>query len=1067
MVNYSYPELFYEHESVHWVIVNSSATVTGVSGDEPTITNADFVLTEEDLALEEMTIEESVCSLDNLSFGQCESSRVQFTMYTKQGLSSLEDVEIAIYLYFNEDSDTLFQVGVYIVDEDALSVDRSTREVVAYDVLYYLQDYDITEWYSEVYATETILTVKDLRDSLFEWLALDASEFTITQETTTLVNDDFAIEKSIESDTITFSFFMQHLLELNGVFGHIDRQGVFVYVSLDVYGTPSDAIIDDELIIPPVQYQDWNTRGIGYVIVYDRNNNKLAKIGTSSYRRPSNYTIVDSFVFYNNSNRANWQEDFEDAVTNLRAAITDRRYRSCEINCIGNLCLEAGDHITLQWNEYDDDDNVTVKTFKTYILERRFTGLQGFEDTYTANGDRRQPDYQVHNDNWHVGDNQINSVGGVTQLAEYASAEDFVEIIRNIGFRLLDEPNVLEAEFDSNTNIVHLKWEDPENIDTLEPVPCEWEGTVVVRKENVPPKHRWDGDLIADSTVRDAYKNTALADNTTSPGKLYYYGIFPYHIALDDTLNPIKHYRYTKTVPVQVSGGLRGVWEPANWSGVQDFYGSSVWTDNVNLYLSSGSGKWNYVYDPVNHIWKNKVWNGLPASFNVSYIWTDGTTVYYSGGSPTKQYTLNSATSTWTQKTWAGNYYPDYGNDVWTDGEDMFYNNGPTDTIKLNKSTGRWETIIIARPYSLLNFSGRYVWTDGINTYYSDGSWQGVLNKSSSSMAWELKTWSGLTRFSKTYIWKVGDTVYCSPRRDNTEQYVLNRSTSTWVQKVWYGFNPGSTGIWSDGTNIYNNYYSQSSSPFSDSYVLNPATDTWTRTDWEFEGRIDGSSVWKAGSLAYSDGTAHLALTPATYQISTATFNVPFGNFMGQYVWTDGENVYVSYLSNQYQFNVDSNTWTTKTWVGLTSFSAPFIWMDNGTVYYSSGNTQYVLDKSTSTWSAKTWNGLTNFTGESVWTDEENIYYSNGSSQYVLDRSTSTWSAKTWNGLTNFNGVAVWEVNGNVYYSVGSSQYVLDKSTSTWAEKTWEGLTEFSGQYIWKFGATIFYSKDEKQYVLT
>ena len=76
-------------------------------------------------------------------------------------------------------------------------------------------------------------------------------------------------------------------------------------------------------------------------------------------------------------------------------------------------------------------------------------------------------------------------------------------------------------------------------------------------------------------------------------------------------------------------------------------------------------------------------------------------------------------------------------------------------------------------------------------------------------------------------------------------------------------------------------------------------------------------------------------------------------------------------------------------------------------------------------WSEKTWNGLTNFNGSHIWTDGENIYYSNGSNHYVLDKSTSTWSTKSWTGLTSFYGNNVWTNDENVYYSYGSNQYIL------------------------------------------
>lgn len=97
---------------------------------------------------------------------------------------------------------------------------------------------------------------------------------------------------------------------------------------------------------------------------------------------------------------------------------------------------------------------------------------------------------------------------------------------------------------------VELKWTDPIDITTWEPKPCAWEGTIVVRKENSAPLHRWDGVLITDSTTRNAYQTTALIDDTIELNKVYYYGIFPYYTAIQDASHPIKYYRFTKVVRV-------------------------------------------------------------------------------------------------------------------------------------------------------------------------------------------------------------------------------------------------------------------------------------------------------------------------------------------------------------------------------------------------------------------------------------------------------------------------------------------------------------------------------------
>ena len=68
----------------------------------------------------------------------------------------------------------------------------------------------------------------------------------------------------------------------------------------------------------------------------------------------------------------------------------------------------------------------------------------------------------------------------------------------------------------------------------------------------------------------------------------------------------------------------------------------------------------------------------------------------------------------------------------------------------------------------------------------------------------------------------------------------------------------------------------------------------------------------------------------------------------GSHIWSDGDNIYYSYIDGTYRIN------------------------------------QYVLDKSTSTWSTKTWNGLSSIDGRNIWADGTNIYYSNGTGQYKI-----------------------------------------------------------------------------------
>ena len=165
----------------------------------------------------------------------------------------------------------------------------------------------------------------------------------------------------------------------------------------------------------------------------------------------------------------------------------------------------------------------------------------------------------------------------------------------------------------------------------------------------------------------------------------------------------------------------------------------------------------------------------------------------------------------------------------------------------------------------------------------------------------------------------------------------------------------------------------------------------------------------------------------------------------GSYIWTDGVNLYYSYLTDQYVFDSVDSIWYKKKW-SRTIDQGDCIWSDGTNIYYSRYSNQYVLDIATSTWTTKTWTGLTSFKGYYIWSDSVHFYYSNISEQYVLDTATSTWSRKTWN-LYNFSGEYVWNDGTKFHYSSSNygspNNYVLDVATSTWTTETWNEQFSF------------------------
>ena len=446
MVEYAYRDLFYKsHQTKDILIVDEMANVTPVTGAAPTVTNATVEIHTADVKTNTFRLEESLCSEDNLTWGLLESAEVSFTINNKASIPNLktntDDLMLNIYIYFNGDSDTLFQVGQYICYSDKYSADRRTREIVLYDANHFLRDWDITEWYNEVYADNDNepLTVKELRDSLFDYIAQEFDYVIEQNEETELVNDDYYVPKNIESDTITFGFFMGGLLNANGVFGHISRTGVFEYLTLVKYDAETVGTVTDDFRKPPTTYEDFAVWGIGFVRVYDQNNIQLAYEGSSSYRHPSVYNIVDNFVLSGIKSLPDGEDNIKQATLNIREQVTHRRYAPMSVKHVGDLCIEVGDNIKVVGD---------IGEYNTYVLERHLKGLGSMLDTYTSRGNRKQPKYQI-NDKWHVGDSQNNSADGAGGIGNVndESAEMFIKYCRNTGIRFLQEPSNISAAY--------------------------------------------------------------------------------------------------------------------------------------------------------------------------------------------------------------------------------------------------------------------------------------------------------------------------------------------------------------------------------------------------------------------------------------------------------------------------------------------------------------------------------------------------------------------------------------------------------------------------------------------
>lgn len=273
----------------------------------------------------------------------------------------------------------------------------------------------------------------------------------------------------------------------------------------------------------------------------------------------------------------------------------------------------------------------------------------------------------------------------------------------------------------------------------------------------------------------------------------------------------------------------------------------------------------------------------------------------------------------------------------------------------------------------------------------------------------------------------IEDPVNTKALRDIGECCLQLQSNSTWQPQPWSGLDDFlGRNIWTDGTNIY---YSNG----AQQYQLDKAKSTWSTKEWHGLTNFSGVDIWvKDNEIYYSSGSEQYILTAPDQWVKFQWDTSGYKYVYGQDIWTPRNSGlggwYYSHDTDQYLLNFQK--WAKTRWSGsLSSFQGRNTWSDGQNVYYSEGTKQYqFIANPTFRWETKQWKGLGSFNGENVWQQGQNIYYSEGTKQYQLDLfHASKWETKQWKGLDNFNGVDVWTDGTNVYYSSGTQQYYLKK----------------------------------------
>ena len=208
MVNFEYENLFRQSGVIKSLEISDNDSIN---------------LTNEDIYSESLKLTESLCSEEEVVFGSVEAAKLSFT--TSDTTNEFLGKRLVVYITL-EDTDEPFKIGEYTVAEETLTADRTKKQIVAYDDIYLIHNTDVNGWYKSLTFPQTL---KAFRDSFFDYLG-------ITIEDTTLINDSMVVEETIDAAVLSGTDVAKAICEINGVMGHIDRNGVFRFIKLDTPG---------------------------------------------------------------------------------------------------------------------------------------------------------------------------------------------------------------------------------------------------------------------------------------------------------------------------------------------------------------------------------------------------------------------------------------------------------------------------------------------------------------------------------------------------------------------------------------------------------------------------------------------------------------------------------------------------------------------------------------------------------------------------------------------------------------------------------------------------------------
>lgn len=294
-------------------------------------------------------LEEILCDGESLLFGGCASNMFGCCLISDDILGK----KIKVYQKIGEYTQDIF---TGYIDSLTETNERTYHKLIAYDAIKRHGADNVAEWYNSLWESKSEYTLKEFRDSFFAHIGVE-------QVDVELVNDNMAITKTISGESIPAINIMKAICEINGVFGNVNRQGIFDYVNL---GESSKGYIYRS---GDSAFESYNCNPITRVRVIEDEDDVGAVVGQDG----NTYTVCGNILTLGTGT-----EERASIADKLLTKIYEMTYRPADIvGVISDPTIQLGDKLTVDVN----GEEVT-----TYVLKNRMYGVQMFSQRIESEG---------------------------------------------------------------------------------------------------------------------------------------------------------------------------------------------------------------------------------------------------------------------------------------------------------------------------------------------------------------------------------------------------------------------------------------------------------------------------------------------------------------------------------------------------------------------------------------------------------------------------------------------------------------------------------------------------------